>query len=819
MMLTKHRGLTALLLIYIALAWLFSVTIPLSKAPDEYVHFLYVRFLIDHGRPPLNLAEQAGAGYKSDQPPLYHGAVALLTAPIDVSEPPAFKFSWEPASRQLIDIVLPHVLLIQTEDEIWPFKGLFLAWFVGRGVSILLSSLTVLITYLITLEILPEPRWLALATAAALAFMPRFLIIGSVLSDDNMVGLVMALFFYVMVRLVKSGRGSWPAFALAGGLLGLALSTKYTVLPVPLEVLVLTLWLARQQRWRPVIVFTRLAVFGLATALAAGPWFGFMWRHFNQIREHGLVMGLLKPIMAGGNNPAETAAILTTVSGGGMASRFPEGNLWDWARFLFTQFWGVPIVGAPPPYPVPLVLGLAALLCLLAVFGWWRRWHESGPRLWLGVLALHVLIFAPIPLLRFIAIGDIHDTAQARHLLFPAAPAIALLLAAGVVAAAPKKWKKSAGLAVAGLPLLFTLAHLYYYLTGFPDPLPVRTDPALADVPETPLAVNFAGGLALRGYDWRLTRNRVLELNLHWRSTAVSRVDYRTQITLRDPAGEVRLRWLSQPAAGRFPTRAWDVGDSVRDTLKIPLVDLPAGKYEVDLRLLDWDDRPLLSEQGDSVSLFNFDLNQSSPASTPALWQNGEIANNPTYRYRAAIPLTGSAGQKAALIDEQGQSHPPLSHTGELTLFEVDYDWPAGNYRLQLDGLETGLRLRVENFDWNFSPPAVMVPLEANFNDEIRLIGYDLPARRVKAGDGIPLVLYWQSLHRLANSYIIFDRLLDNEQQVWGGYDRLPKETYPTQLWVPGEVVTDGFAVPVEAGGAGGGGSHGGGGGNPAATA
>jgi hypothetical protein len=90
-----------------------------------------------------------------------------------------------------------------------------------------------------------------------------------------------------------------------------------------------------------------------------------------------------------------------------------------------------------------------------------------------------------------------------------------------------------------------------------------------------------------------------------------------------------------------------------------------------------------------------------------------------------------------------------------------------------------------------------MYRVEANFNGEIQLLGYDLPMRRVEVGSGIPLVLYWQSLRRLTKSYIIFDRLLDANQQPWGGYDRLPKETYPTDLWIPGEVVADGFVVPV----------------------
>jgi hypothetical protein len=88
--------------------------------------------------------------------------------------------------------------------------------------------------------------------------------------------------------------------------------------------------------------------------------------------------------------------------------------------------------------------------------------------------------------------------------------------------------------------------------------------------------------------------------------------------------------------------------------------------------------------------------------------------------------------------------------------------------------------------------------VNANFNDELVLLGYDLPQRRVEAGGGIPLALYWQSLRRMSRSYIIFDRLLDERQKVWGGYDRLPRETYPTHLWVPTEIVSDGFAIPVD---------------------
>ena len=47
--------------------------------------------------------------------------------------------------------------------------------------------------------------------------------------------------------------------------------------------------------------------------------------------------------------------------------------------------------------------------------------------------------------------------------------------------------------------------------------------------------------------------------------------------------------------------------------------------------------------------------------------------------------------------------------------------------------------------------------------------------------------------------FIQFNHLLDRAGNLRGGYDRQPLEYYSTLLWAPGEVVVDGFAVPVDA--------------------
>lgn len=107
--------------------------------------------------------------------------------------------------------------------------------------------------------------------------------------------------------------------------------------------------------------------------------------------------------------------------------------------------------------------------------------------------------------------------------------------------------------------------------------------------------------------------------------------------------------------------------------------------------------------------------------------------------------------------------------------------------------------LPYENQPRRYEVPNVSTPVEANFGDKLMLLGYDLPARRAQPGEPILLTLYWQALTRMDQTYVIFTRVLDEQQQSWGGYDRWPQETANTVLWHEREVVIDTFGVPVAA--------------------
>ncbi|MBN1218123.1 MAG: glycosyltransferase family 39 protein [Anaerolineae bacterium] len=106
-------------------------------------------------------------------------------------------------------------------------------------------------------------------------------------------------------------------------------------------------------------------------------------------------------------------------------------------------------------------------------------------------------------------------------------------------------------------------------------------------------------------------------------------------------------------------------------------------------------------------------------------------------------------------------------------------------------------RLPYESQPFSFDVPPISIPIDANFDGKITLLGYDLPARRAEAGSTFPLTLYWQALVRMDKTYVVFNHLLDNQQRNWGGYDRWPQETAKTTLWHPGEIIVDTFNLPV----------------------
>jgi 4-amino-4-deoxy-L-arabinose transferase-like glycosyltransferase len=97
--------------------------------------------------------------------------------------------------------------------------------------------------------------------------------------------------------------------------------------------------------------------------------------------------------------------------------------------------------------------------------------------------------------------------------------------------------------------------------------------------------------------------------------------------------------------------------------------------------------------------------------------------------------------------------------------------------------------------------------LEANWDNKIQLLGYDLDAPTYKAGETIRLTLYYKGLGQIDTDYTVFTHLLgphnpDSGGTLWGQDDSEPcRRGYPTSAWDADEIVVDHFfiSIPAEA--------------------
>ena len=70
--LSRHIGLLVVLAVFIGLAVLFSLVVPITQGEDELAHYRYLSFIAQTGRLPATYAEREQAWYRADWPPLYH---------------------------------------------------------------------------------------------------------------------------------------------------------------------------------------------------------------------------------------------------------------------------------------------------------------------------------------------------------------------------------------------------------------------------------------------------------------------------------------------------------------------------------------------------------------------------------------------------------------------------------------------------------------------------------------------------------------------------------------------------------------------------
>jgi len=257
---------------------------------------------------------------------------------------------------------------------------------------------------------------------------------------------------------------------------------------------------------------------------------------------------------------------------------------------------------------------------------------------------------------------------------------------------------------------------------------------------ESPRRVQMGGGLELLGEHVAVAELRPgdpLDVTLYWATQQTSLPDAQFRLKLLDEAGISRQEVVIRPAGNSYPANAWQAGDRFKGQFRLWL---PEGAPPGDY----------------SVWL----------APEPPVEDGGATAA--VRRWLSCI--AGSCAAPAGL---------------HLSQVRVSGDGQAGT---------TALPARPNDLD-------VPHALEATLGGQVRLLGYDLSAETIQAGDAISLTLYWQALRPMELSYHVFNHLAAPSGEALAQKDGVPRDgAYPTNLWQPGELVIDCYRIPVDPG-------------------
>ncbi len=268
----KFPPFPILLLAFILLVLMHTVTTPVFEAPDEVWHYNYVRWLAEgHGLPSME-NDESGAHQEVAQPPLYYAVAALFSKPFpddDLHElfwgNPGFGYQAPGTSPDNKN------MLIHTMAEGWPWTGAVAALHAARMTSLFFGIWTLAALWYLSLEVFHN-RHSALICVALVAFHPQFVFISGIVSNDSAAAALCTTALWAIARAARRKLGIWEII-ICGISTGAAILCKTSALfLIPLGGLAL-LYFALQQKLTLSQILRNLAVFGVCILLVGSWWY------------------------------------------------------------------------------------------------------------------------------------------------------------------------------------------------------------------------------------------------------------------------------------------------------------------------------------------------------------------------------------------------------------------------------------------------------------------------------------------------------------------------------------------------------------------
>ncbi len=311
----------------------------------------------------------------------------------------------------------------------------------------------------------------------------------------------------------------------------------------------------------------------------------------------------------------------------------------------------------------------------------------------------------------------------------------------------------------------------------------------------------------------------------------------------------------------QFPSQKWDIGDQEDTYFLIPIPPATApGEY--DLRIAVYQDEaltrlPIISTEADAtfgqtISLGTVTVlpaKQAIPVDKAALAYpiQQEFVPGLTLIGMEALPsetvysgneILGSllwsasspiqADVKMSFMASAIETNEQILLSGPTDLVGIDYptsQWQTGdvlrgwlnvripptvtpgmyNLNLQLEteedpALVTLLlgEFQVDGWTRNFEAPTPQLPLDASFNDQVRLVGLDTTTLNIAPGETVAARLYWQVESEFEQNYTAFIHLIGPDGLLYGQMDHVPGNgAFPTTGWLTGEYIADEYLFPV----------------------
>ncbi len=294
-----------------------------------------------------------------------------------------------------------------------------------------------------------------------------------------------------------------------------------------------------------------------------------------------------------------------------------------------------------------------------------------------------------------------------------------------------------------------------------------------------------------------------------------------------------------------YPSEQWQPGELVVDHLSVPVrPGAPPGEYTVRFGFYAPGaaaPMPVFDEQGGYAGTYVELPVRLSRADTPPAIESLEIsrrldvpigsilllgANLDTLSARPGEPLYLTLFWQAT--DSRLPDCSVSLTSGDITLYEgapvhgtyptslwsagevivdrynplLPRDMPPGEYTLRVSVCDVTVEVGtfvIQAISRTFVVPSLSHPLNISLGEKVMLLGYDLSTDEVAPGEKLLVTLYWQALREMDENYTVFVHLIAPDGTMTGQRDSWPLNgSYPTSLWLSGEVVTDTYEIEVE---------------------